>query len=1182
MTLRFDLLTAPLDRGTVLLEASAGTGKTYTLVGLLLRLLLEREIDSIDQALVVTFTVAATEELKNRVRAALLRALRATATGDDDAFFAKMAAQPDAERILRGALDDFDRVSIATIHGFCKRLLDEGAFESREPFALDFVADPLPYLHNAAADALRSCYTPEASVPGALLHLGRRQPKELVHLYGLWQRYPEVRLEPVDADPERHYRAVLEACIAAAAALDDEAREIIENLDWYAGKSLGPAASRYSTERLRTRAAAEPLLALPEFFTLAPAQFDKYLKQKRRPSAQQPFFAACDAVYAATTTAQSHLQADLLRRMHARLDADKRKDHVLDFQDLLQRTHAALHDPERRQALLAAVGSRYRTALIDEFQDTDRLQYDIFATCFGSRPLFLIGDPKQSIYGFRGADLRAYADARADASDAWTLGTNWRSNAGLVAAVQHACSLPGAFVDDTIAPASVTAKATPEALRLAGEDTPPLQWRYVDIEGHDHRNGWLYKGETEARVAADVTAEIARLLRAAIAVDGRPLQPRDIAVLCRTNAQSTLVQDHLREAAIVSAIGKAGDVFATEELIELDRLLIAALRPRNLQGCRAAMATRLYGFDASALAALDEDSEAFDTELQRFERWRRTWVRRGFFAMKEQMLAELSVEARLLQQRGGERRLTNVQQLCELLHRAEHDNRLSPEGLHEWLQHERLHSEEIDYKLRELRLESDDDAVQILTVHGSKGLEYEVVFCPFLWDAREVRGDAVVATDAGRELMFGVYNSHPHKPAAELERIAEDVRLAYVGLTRARRRCYVHIGPIGQANASALCWLLDPVPAAARTDDAGKRPGEWFLEWTKRMRARPERIAELLDRMIAGSDGTMTRVDVAATPSAEPVPATAPAGRGKARRARRQPRARGLFSFSSLIADAGHEPTGRDTADPAAATAPAAPPTGIFAFARGPAAGNCLHAILEHLDWSTVMADSLADHVRRTLEECGLSGAAAHLGDVDPTAIVVRNVRELAAALAGPEGPTFGALCAGPGVPEWQFTLPTSDSSLEVLTASFRAHGGAVARRYADRLAELPPRVLRGFLTGFVDHVAAASGRHWIIDWKSNHLGDTTGDYGPEAIAAAMHGHDYVLQYHLYVLALHRQLRARLPDYDYDRDFGGVSYAFLRGAVPGSDNGMFYDRPPRALVEAMDAWATGAQPEGVS
>ncbi len=1190
---RFELETAPLDQGTVMLEASAGTGKTYTLIGILLRMLLEGQIARLDQALVVTFTIAATEELKTRLRSALARTLKAIDCPEQerDPLLVRLAKLPGARERLRGAIEDFDQVSIATIHGFCKRLLDEAAFESCEPFQLEFVVDPVPMLYRAAADVLRGTYSPDLTVAAALLQGIKLTPQELVTAYRLWQRYPDVRLLPDPADATPHLQSLDAAVLAAAAAMDGELAAQLIGFRWGAKKNPFGADARFSVDRLREQLATAPLLALKELRSFAHASLEKALLKKPPQRTDHAFFAACDEVLTHHDAAHDHLQAALLRRMHVRLEADKLRDHVVSFQDLLSRTHAALHDPARSASLLQSLRQRYHTALIDEFQDTDTLQYGIFATCFANRPLFLVGDPKQSIYGFRGADLDTYLKARSEALLTSTLDTNFRSCGELVRAVGQLFARDDAFVQPGITMPTVVANAAADQLRIEGDDGPALRFRFVAPEDDEP----VAKDLAEERIAADTTAEISRLLRSGLTLDGHPLRPQHLAVLTRTNKQAMLVQDELRQHGIMSAIGKAGDVFETEELVELERFLQALLQPGDLARARAAMATRLWGHDAASLAALEDDEVRFDAELARFEPWRRLWIRRGFVVMKEQVLADLGVQHRLLALQGGERRLTNFQQLFELLHDAEHSSRLSPEGLLEWLQHERRHHEELDYQLRELRLESDEDAVQILTVHGSKGLQYEIVFCPFLWDARTPFGAVIAPTPTGRELVFSISSGSPERHAAEAERLAEDVRLCYVALTRAKRRCYVHWGAIGSSRGgswrSALAWLLSEQRANLIADDGVHARLNWVDHWANRVKTDLPRFDAELARVVAASHGTIGKETVPPEPIALRV---APPPQLKLRPAlhpARVVRARALHSFSSLVADATPGDAEPDVADgplpvvgpPAPGAAQEPPPTGIFGFARGPAAGQCLHTILERIDLARLdPPDEAQVTVTAMLTAAGLQDESAHPGRIDATATVLQNLRDLAAAHVHPGGPTLGALCTGPRLVEWQFTLPTAHSELRHLAQVFARSDSEVARRFAPRLFQLPPRTLRGFLTGFVDLVAEHQGRYWVFDWKSNHLGNQLTDYGPAALDVAMSDHDYVLQYHLYVLALHRHLRQRLPDYDCDRHLGGVCYAFLRGAEPGTSNGMVFDRVPSSLVAAMDQWAHGNRAGGRS
>jgi exodeoxyribonuclease V beta subunit len=284
-----------------------------------------------------------------------------------------------------------------------------------------------------------------------------------------------------------------------------------------------------------------------------------------------------------------------------------------------------------------------------------------------------------------------------------------------------------------------------------------------------------------------------------------------------------------------------------------------------------------------------------------------------------------------------------------------------------------------------------------------------------------------------------------------------------------------------------------------------------------------------------------------------------------------------VHSFSSLVAGATPGALSRDVRDPG--TEPPAPGAGIFGFARGAAAGQCLHDVLEHVDLTAPRSDEAAALVAKTLSAHGLADPVAHPACDDPAAIVLQNLEDLAAARVGKDGPTVAALCGGAHRAEWQFTIPIASPDLQALAACFAMAECPLSRAYAQRLAELPAQRLAGFLTGFADLVAEHDGRYWLVDWKSNHLGNEHDDYDARALEQAMHEHDYVLQYHLYVLALHRHLAARLGDYDYDRHVAGVVYPFLRGVRPGTANGIFTARPSAELVAAIDGWARGLRPQ---
>ncbi|MEM6797697.1 MAG: 3'-5' exonuclease, partial [Acidobacteriota bacterium] len=455
--------------------------------------------------------------------------------------------------------------------------------------------------------------------------------------------------------------------------------------------------------------------------------------------------------------------------------------------------------------------ARYKIALIDEFQDTDLVQYDIFRRLFGDGPLILVGDPKQAIYRFRGADVYAYLRAKRDADRVFTLNRNWRSSEKLIDAVNGLFGgAPRPFIERDIPYPVATSAPAAAGRRLAGDgDSAAFTFLWIGREPQAAR--------AEQRIARAVAAKIARLLEAAPTLEegersARPLRPADLAVLVRTNQQARLMQDRLREAGVPAVLSRTGDIFRSGELEELLRLLAAVLEPSAGGRLRAACATVLWGEDALDLRRLSEDDSLFQERVDQFRAYRQAWERHGFVSMMEQLLLGRGVRLRLAALERGERRLTNLQHAIEIAHQATHDHHLSPAGLVSWLRAER------DLGLRdrhaaELRLESDDAAVQIVTVHKSKGLEYEVVFCPFLWQARPIRETPVLVHESPEKVLFdcGSERQAVHLQMAEAERIAEDLRLLYVALTRARRRTYAAWGPIGRgprSARSALAYLL--------------------------------------------------------------------------------------------------------------------------------------------------------------------------------------------------------------------------------------------------------------------------------------------------------------------------------------------------------------------------------------
>ncbi len=1233
-----DPLRVPLN-GVRRIEASAGTGKTYAITALFVRLVVERNLD-VSQILVVTFTRAATDELRDRIRAGLRTALRAIAGSAPapDPFYAQFAARhagsSAALAALRAALANLDRAAIFTIHGFCQRALSDHAIESGVAFDTAVVADEQPLLAEVVADfwVSRLYAAPPALI--ARLQAGGEPRARLAELARTVLARPDVHVVPGRSpDLLEPSLAAFGAAWQAAAALfqapgaRERIRETLEAalrgrvLDGrrYRAASLGPWMLRLAD----VFAAPDPLRLerFEAFEKFTPAGLLAATRAPHPPPCD-PFFEACGSLHeahqqldVALAAAVRNVYADFVafaRREVPRRNAALRQQ---GFDDLLLGLGQALAGPGGPR-LAKALRARYHAALVDEFQDTDPLQYDILRRVFGEAPegaLFLIGDPKQAIYGFRGADVFAYLAAAADAgAEAYGLLHNWRSDPRLVRATStlfERLAEPFLVADIAFQPVAPAAPCD----RLQGlADGAALDVLFVSRATAGVPSGArIPKAWADAQLPRLVAAEVVRLLRSparladkppAAGGPGRALDPGDVAVLVRKNAQALDVQGALRAHGLPSTLATQASVFETPEAADLRLVLAALAEPQRAAPLRAALATAFFGYDAAALLRLHTDEVAADAEAERFRRWHELWQASGFIAAFRRLLDEGEVSARLLGHPDGERRLTNVLHLCELLHRASVDYRLGPTGLSTWLGElcaDPARAAALGSEATQMRLESDARAVHVVTVHRSKGLEYPIVFLPYLWDGRlQLPGaaDPLLFHDetAARRLTLDLGSAEraAHEAQAAAEAQAENVRLLYVALTRAKHRCTVVWGAFQDAHTSALGWLLHGRPPAAPA-------GLGFAAAAARLAELPDATLDSELAALRAESGGAIGVRHA---SLDPEPAWRPPPGPAVELACRVPRRRvfpawGLTSFSALVAERGRlSPSDTGPAAPGADDAPvpdagAHPPPSALApvalrpadaltladFPRGAAAGTLLHALFETYDFALRDPDARRTHVR-----AGLARAAAAEGWVEPLCTLLDDVA--AVSLDG-RNPTFALqhIAASERVAEFEFLLPVAAPPIRSAAGGFsaaaladvfaRAAAPPIPADYPAALRALATAPLQGYLHGFIDLVVQHAGRYFILDYKSNDLGPRPEDYAAAALGAEMRRHHYFLQYVLYVLALHRHLRARLPDYDYERHVGGVFYLFLRALSPrpATDVGVFRDRPPRALIDALDA-----------
>ena len=1305
-----DVFSCPLD-GVRLVEASAGTGKTWNICGLYLRLLLERELP-VESLLVVTFTKAATAELSARIRERIVDILQVLDGGmsGPDPFVAQLLAHLAAagharEQLatrLRLALQTFDEAAIFTIHGFCQRALADTPFAAGLPYELELVEDDSALRLEATQDfwrrevaggglpallathLLQSGDSPAAWAEILKRHMARPCARPLwdagTDEDGAGGVGPDASaLDGADAaaadavaNGAGETSGVRSAAGVGAALAADEARlqsayaaaraaadTLVEavgaveaalgglNANSYSPESVAKAARQWA-DWLAAGDGLHPLpgdkdskLALLTADTLAKRSTAAGRKSGIAPP-QHAFFALAAELLAARSTVDTHCaraRLRLLRRFveHTTAELRRRKaEHrQIAFDDILWNAHRALHSGDQPW-LAAALHARYPVALIDEFQDTDPLQFGIFDRIYHAEDrhgtLFLVGDPKQAIYSFRSADLFTYLAARDRTDTRYTLRHNQRSAPALIEACNRLFGAnPAVFMMPGLEYVNVGAGSRPRTPLV--DDTapgplPPLQlWRIprdetldegdgragaAAGEGNDEGEGAeagggtrLPRAQAMQRAAHATAAEIARLLAAGadghIRIGDDPLAPADIAVLVRSHGQGARMRRALAAFGVGSVELSQASVYHTDDAEELERVLLAIAEPLRERRVKAALATATMGRDATSLARLAADEAALLATLDAFARWRELWLSRGFGVMLRQWMSEEGVATRLLARADGERRLTNLMHLAELL--QQDAGSVAPEVLLRTLASRRADAR--GGEATQLRLESDRNLVQIVTIHRAKGLEYGVVFCPFLFDGYARGGsDGPMRAwhDDDGELVLD-YRAETAADKAVKARIkyeqqAEDLRLIYVALTRAVHRCYLAVG----SYASTSFGKINHTEA-----------GRSLLNWMAAGAGMDAEAWAAHKPTPAGTDAHWRALVAASTLDGQPVMALAdlPDGHGAALpapdttsqrpRAQRPPQVPPgwrIGSFSALISGAVHERAAQDhdasalpageirmLAEPSEAPSPQpVPADDILRFPRGPSAGDCMHAMFEAADftdpasWDAAIDGALAAHPQRLADEGrrARSAAAGRQEDEPAPVRLARMLRGLlAAVLATPLLPAGdgGAPLRLDSVPpkrrlvELGFHLPAPRLTAAQLNAWLAAQGYGVPRlAFSD---------LDGYLKGFIDLVFEHDGRFWIVDWKSNHLGDHPEDYAPARLEAAMQAHGYHLQHLLYTVALHRHLGRSLPGYDYETHFGGVLYLFVRGVRPdwqlaGQPAGVFHHRCPAATVHALD------------
>lgn len=1200
--------------GSRLIEASAGTGKTWTIAALYVRLVLGHGGDNAfhkplmpPDILVMTFTRAATRELSDRIRARLIEAVACfrgerPVAAHDTFMHSLLDAYPmgtpraHAAWRLAMAAECMDDAAIFTIDAWCQRMLREHAFDSGNLFDEELESDESQRLNEAAQDYWRQqCYPLQGQLLAGVLGMWKSfthfaddlrtlrmddlacfeattqslqnivQQAQAVQqtLVAPWQAaYPRFRswlLQQVNDTPE-HWNKKRFGADSVVKWMDAFGAwvQAPESADFWRSKSYATARQNLcASGMLECRKKGAPALSLPpeayDFETLAEQM------------AQLPDLRAQMLAHAAAF-------------VHQRMQWLKRQSRTFGFADMLARLDKALSG-DNGAALRQRIIEQYPVALIDEFQDTSPLQYRLFEQIYRTADndpgsaLLLIGDPKQSIYGFRGADIYSYLRARqATEGRHYVLDVNYRSTQAVVDAVNHwfvqseARNGPGAFMfrEGEVNPLpfdAVRAHGRAERLQVDSKAVPAMTVTWCDAQGETVNDASMLKHMAQA--CAEQVVQWLNHPQAGFAQDGQPLQrlrPRDIAVLVRTGRQAAAVRRELQRRQVASVyLSDQESVFASEEAQDLLYWLRAVAAPRDVRAVRAGLATRLLGLSLQQLAWLAANDEAFDAQSQIVAELHSVWKTQGVLAMLRQTLHRMHLPARWLAQAGGERRLTNYLHLAELLQNASATLE-GEQALIRWLGNQR-ESPGKGADEQVVRLESDADLVKVVTVHKSKGLEYPVVFVPFASDFRVYSDDLVRVPQADGSRRIDLMPSNDALAQADKERMREDIRLLYVALTRPRHALWVGLGALRKGN-SPKC--VNHKGASGYLLNGGQEAS--VQGWLEAVQALAQGC----------SDIQVQRLTLPPSPSRYRGSETMPALRTPPVYEASFDAHWSIASFTRLVRGKSSE----STVLPVAAMRPAedehapevaaptrrllSPQSDAMAvwhrFMRGELVGNFIHEQLEWLEGEdfALEADGQGRLSEQLLRRCERAGRKAQAADT------LEWLRHVVHHPLPPLGCSLAQLPTR--LPEMEFWLPIAQLPARQVDA--------LCRQYILPDMErplLPDRSLHGMLMGFADLVFAHEGRYWVMDYKTNHLGADGSTYHAAALQQSMLQHRYDVQAALYMLALHRLLQSRLGDaYVPEQQLGGALYFFLRG-MDGPAHGVHVVPPVLALLDALQA-----------
>lgn len=1119
----FDVIDHQFEKGGTLIEASAGTGKTYSIAFLVLRMVVEQGLP-IDSILVVTFTNAATAELQGRIRERLQEArdlLKDSIHNNDDKRLTEWVGlrrslgadsiKQDLHR-LNQALADVDQAQVSTIHSFCQRALSEFPLESRLCFTTELTKDIAPIKQQLIEDFWRKEIYPLAKQPAALIRQHFKAPTDLAKVLGKVHSPSNKILPQTDSD--------LSACLDTIEGLTSKLQGWID--------STLPAAKSYLEKGLVegwfNKNQRGTLSTTLEHFTHDPLAFINKLQsaslKAHKPQAEEfinglkaPVMDLQD-LQVAQKALPFVLQTKLIQHYFAEIANLTQAFGVMSFNDLVTQL-ANLIKANNRQ-LIHCLKRKYQAALIDEFQDTDADQWCIFDALFNTKEhyLYLIGDPKQAIYKFRGADIYAYLQAKATCIRHLTLDTNWRSSPAMVTAVnsiyEH-CDNPFKMGEAMEFERVNAGKTT---------DTYPQPFVCWQVPSTNQGNKWSAGALTDI-IQANVCAEVTQLITA------QQVEPKDIAILVSSNPSAASYQTALRKLGIATVINAKQSVFKTDEARDLLWLLQAIETPNSQQQLKQALCASVFGFNGNQLHDL------FNHQDQQLEAWfeafyvaHHMWLEKGFASALNSLMEHGNIIDTLCLDINAERRLTNWQHLLELTQNQINKYQLSLNQAVLWLANQ-LQQDAAEEG--ELRLETDADALQIVTMHSSKGLQYKIVFCPELYKGPK-SANSVSFHDENNELVIDIGSDQQaaHKKLAAEESFAELLRLAYVALTRAEQKCYLIIGENNHIDASGYD------KSAAHYLMANGLPEADVFEHKMMLHNPP--VAPL-----AHSSAQASQYQALAFHKYINSQFT-------------------LTSFSGLTRNQHHD--SRDLKD-AETEADKHNDIVISNLPKGAHFGNLVHDLYEESKFSDLQHGPNSELLAGLMEKYGVQDLAPNLAEFN---LMIKN------SVATPldeSGFHLAQVKHQQCLKEMEFYYRLDQFDIGRFNQIMAQLGAEIPYNPLD------VKQLSGYLNGSIDLFCEHNGKFYVMDYKTNSLPN----YRPATMHAAMLEHNYGLQAVIYSLAAHQYLQQRLGDrYNYESHFGGAKYLFVRGMYGDSAEGGVYSfKPATELIDRLINELQGGQ-----